>query len=542
MSCSCRKVALALILLILSVLQVSYLTLKLLRIFFLPPIARDSNDSTTYNYEFGVYGIVIFLQIFEYSVLFYSLGQSTLHIGKSCCFLRPLKSGQCARPYQRLWTIVLLGILFLLAIAIAIFAFIRDLQYIDRSAGQLGLTIVYEFTKLGVYSANAMIRVFVTALYWQYVSEWDQRRTGIKDVEVMNEPIKVKPEGITEARHGDAIERPPCTVVRAVHVQHQFGTAVRRGGAHQRLSDTVVRYYGALDLNSQRQNSGAADLQERTVARNGGAADLLIDIDVQARINTYAYNMHYHDSGRRTAGIREALQSWFVMQYLVYILGIFTDVVSVAKPIFRGDSHQQKWEIWAHSASIIYAVVSILLPYLLALWMIDTHRRYYAEMNRKHLLTDSRAPTISAEVTPDAEVTESRAPTPDTEVSRAPTPDTEVSRAPTPDTEVRESRGPTPNEEVTESRAPTPNTEVTDRRAPTPYAEMSKKLLLTDSGAPTQTAKHCYIAEVNARKIKPCQEYDFCPQILGVTVPVTSPGYAVSIFLALFTLVAKFIT
>ena len=193
--------------------------------------------------------------------------------------------------------------------------------------------------------------------------------------------------------------------------------------------------------------------------------------------------MHYHGSGKETDGIRKALQSWFVMQYLVYILNIFTDVVSVVKPIFRGDLHQQEWEIWAHSASILYAVVSIFLPYLLALWMIDTHRKYYAEMSEKHLLTDSKDPT------PDGD-----------------------------------------------NSARTPNAEV-----PTPYAEISKELLLKD-GAPTQKAKHCYIAEVNARKIKPCLEYDFCPQILGVTVPVTSPGYAVSIFLALFTLVAKFIT
>ena len=199
----CRTLALVAIAVILIPLQVSYLATKVLRIIYLPPIARESNNSSSPTdwYEYGVFSVVIILQIMEYIVLFYSLCQSTstdgLDIGESCYYLvYPHQSGQWApldakinKRIQRSWkehklkrsvTILLLAILFLLAITIAILAFKRDIQYIDRKDRlQRVLTIVYEFViKLGIFTANAMIRVFVTGLYWQYVSEWDQTRNG----------------------------------------------------------------------------------------------------------------------------------------------------------------------------------------------------------------------------------------------------------------------------------------------------------------------------------------------------------------------------
>lgn len=109
-------------------------------------------------------------------------------------------------------------------------------------------------------------------------------------------------------------------------------------------------------------------------------ADEMTDIDVQARINTYNYYSHYLQSGEQTTGTRKVLQSWFVMQYLVYLLSIFTDVVSVVKPVFKGNIREDMWDISTRSAHIVYGILSILVSYLLAIWMVDVHREYHKQI------------------------------------------------------------------------------------------------------------------------------------------------------------------
>lgn len=418
---------LVVIALVLVFLQLGYFTVKVLRIKYLPTIANHTMSPYDW-YEKAVYSVVIWLQILEYAVLINSLCRTEVDIKQVCSYLIyplvckrksieqiPQDGGQSTEhtplrrednrrqslgeegkfdikkiqdswknhKTKRLVVIVLLIMYMCLALAMPILAYKRDLNYIDRAVKhQHPLTIVYEFVfKLGIFLANFFIRVFVAALYWRYVSEWDERRDGIDRIKLEMEPIKVQSNGVATGK------AQPVT------------------------------------------------------------PDKIHDIDVQARINTYNYNLHYRRSGEETEGTRNVLQSWFVMQFLAYLLYLFIDVVSTAKPIFKGDTYKNMWDIGTHSLGILYAVLSIFLPYLLALWMVDAHRKYYAEMTKKHLLIDN-----------------------------------------------------------------------------------------VNAGVQDSLTK-CYIAEVTTRKIKLCKEYDFCPKILGISIPVNSPGYAVSILLALFTVI-----
>ncbi len=105
--------------------------------------------------------------------------------------------------------------------------------------------------------------------------------------------------------------------------------------------------------------------------------------------NTLVYFQNYYRKGHDTEPTRKALQGWFVLQYVVYLLYIYTDIIHIVKPFFNGSGqHVDLVSIIHHAIFIAYDLAGFVLPYLLALWMIEAHRKYHAEMTRKHLFIE----------------------------------------------------------------------------------------------------------------------------------------------------------
>ena len=169
----------------------------------------------------------------------------------------------------------------------------------------------------------------------------------------------------------------------------------------------------------------------------------------EIRSKIYLYTSHYHKAGKETSETRETLQAWFVLQYFVILLNVFIDAAHVLRKAFNDDETGELWDMIHYTLYIVYDINAILIPYLLAVWMNEAHRKYYRKMTEEYQLIAI----------------------------------------------------------------------ILDRD-------------LTDE-------QKDYISEAIMKKIELNTDFDFCPQILDISIPIKSPGYTVTILIAVFALITN---
>ena len=194
------------------------------------------------------------------------------------------------------------------------------------------------------------------------------------------------------------------------------------------------------------------DTNTREIKELDNTINEMQDISSFVRNKQYFFYSRYHNVGKKTENIRKVLESWFVMQYFVFLLYTFISAIRALRPAFNSEVITDVWDIISYSLFIIYNLTSLLVPYLLAIWMIDAHRSYYKELTEKYLL--------GAKVLSDIDLT---------------------------------------------------------------------------------CGEKSYVSEALLRKIE-LHNFDFCPKILDVSIPIYSPGYTAAILIALFSLVANITT
>ena len=259
-------------------------------------------------------------------------------------------------------------------------------------------------------------------------------------------------------------------------------------------------------------------------------------------VNTLMYFQDYHKKGHETEAYRKALQSWFLLQYLVYLLYIYTDIIHIVRPYFSGNGHRSLIAIVHHALFIGYDLAGFILSYMLALWMIEAHRNYYTEMNKNHfIMEDILSKKIKEKPVEGAQE------------------DSTLEREESGEQIVPQTIG------GDRQLSPQENTPEDEEQIATPIGEevqMAPQPVVTQEGN-TQVALEQvelqrdgsedlleevmseelkeYIAQAITMKIEVCTDFDFCPQFLDLSVPLSSPGYSVSVLIALFALIASFV-
>lgn len=263
--------------------------------------------------------------------------------------------------------------------------------------------------------------------------------------------------------------------------------------------------------------------------------------------NTLVYFQNYYRKGHDTEPTRKALQGWFVLQYLVYLLYIYSDIIHIVRPYFSGRGYTSLLAIIHHAVFIAYDLAGFVLPYLLALWMIEAHRNYHTEMTRKHLFIEDLLKYIIVE--------RKNEPTERKTVPKIIAEEVKGTRITVEEGAVMEI---TPEGGVTQKKATEEivlEEEVVHTLETIPPAETEETTQSSENGlrvkresavvAPLEEIMaeeiEVYIAKVITMKIEVCTEFDFSPQILDISVPLNSPGYSMSVLIALFALIASFV-
>lgn len=261
--------------------------------------------------------------------------------------------------------------------------------------------------------------------------------------------------------------------------------------------------------------------------------------------NTLMYFQDYHKKGHETEAYRKALQGWFLLQYLVYLLYIYTDIIHIVRPYFSGNGHHGVITIIHHALFIGYDLAGFVLSYMLALWMIEAHRNYYVEINKHHLAMDD---ILSKKIKEKAK--EKRALEREKEITLE---QEEVHEQIAQQTLGRgrhlSTQEMAPGGEQSAMKEITPVGEEAIPVAPLEEAplERSKRVALEqvelqgEEGGTEDLVMSEELKAYIAMKIEVCTDFDFCPQFLDISVPLSSPGYSVSVLIALFALIASFV-
>ena len=94
----------------------------------------------------------------------------------------------------------------------------------------------------------------------------------------------------------------------------------------------------------------------------------------------------YRDKGKKVIKHTSTFQSWFVLQWFTYFLGIFIDLTYVLRPwILGGDEgiklyKQHKLEYAYISVFAAYDIIVFIVPFAFGLMMSNSHDRYYRQL------------------------------------------------------------------------------------------------------------------------------------------------------------------
>jgi len=257
---------------------------------------------------------------------------------------------------------------------------------------------------------------------------------------------------------------------------------------------------------------------------------------VPAALNTLKYFKAYHEKGLATRNIRNALQSWFVLHYLVYLLFIFQSSVLLAEPHILSTKNSTI-SLVLIIVYLVYDILQLLLPYLLGLWMIKAHRAYYKDMTRKHLLLD----IVIIKRVQDNVLQESyrkRRGHSDSTRGNAKTQPISGDERNIEDcaTYTQPISGKSRSSSVVDKGAIHVIPQARDRSENTPSRQESLQSA-TSTDNDLSVEQFDYLAEVYMQRIELCNDYDFYPRVLDVSIPLDSPGYSLSILLAVFAVI-----
>ena len=99
-----------------------------------------------------------------------------------------------------------------------------------------------------------------------------------------------------------------------------------------------------------------------------------IDSELEERCQKLSYG--YRIIGKKVQVIYKALESWFMLQFIVYSVKLTTDLIHVLSPV-QNQKPNNDYDRWRTILYVILDLVTFLLPYLMAVKCNEAHNDYY---------------------------------------------------------------------------------------------------------------------------------------------------------------------
>lgn len=105
---------------------------------------------------------------------------------------------------------------------------------------------------------------------------------------------------------------------------------------------------------------------------------------VEDRVKSKLFHLYnnYIKIGTKTKAYHDAFKEWFVLQYLTYLLRITTVVIHIIKSNDQGINNE--WDLPQSTMLIVYDALAFLVPFIAATWLNNAHDEHYKDMVKEY--------------------------------------------------------------------------------------------------------------------------------------------------------------
>ena len=220
-----------------------------------------------------------------------------------------------------------------------------------------------------------------------------------------------------------------------------------------------------------------------------------------------------------------------MVQYLVYLLLLMTDLIHVIRPLYYERPHKNKFDIINTTLHIIFDFFAFFLPYLMAVRCNKAHKDYYNALldiyQLCHYTNDSLMGCCTRFKQWCKKSEKGSCCCYSLKNNGIPLSDTAAEREPL----LNNGNGYI----IVSIHQDQPSLIILED-----YDNEFKKEEKTTEYSPSAEDK--YYARSLWKKIEKRDQFDFCPSFLGISVPISSPGYTFSVVLAFIAILFNFTT
>ena len=206
-------------------------------------------------------------------------------------------------------------------------------------------------------------------------------------------------------------------------------------------------------------------------------------IDLELEKRCVILSRIYAHTGEKVRVICNALEAWFMVQYLVYLLLLTTDLIHIIRPLYYERPRKNIFDLIYTTLNIVFGFFAFFLPYLMAVLCNKAHSDYYNALLKIFQTAN-----------------------------------------------------------VQEKKSEEQNSHHLGRGA-NGYENLEKSVELADpfdNVCVPMSPEDRYHARSLWKKIEKRDQFDFCPSFLGITIPINSPGYTFSVVLAFMATLFNF--
>ena len=210
------------------------------------------------------------------------------------------------------------------------------------------------------------------------------------------------------------------------------------------------------------------------------------DIDLELERRRIRISCIYARAGEKVQVICNVLEAWFMVQYLVYLLLLILDFIHIIRPLYERSS-KNIFDLIYTALNITFDFFAFFLPYLMAVLCNKAHSDYYNALLEIYQNVKIKDDFWNNKL------------------------------------EEWYEKCPCSSEEAEASE----------------YENLDNLHVELTNYASGISPEDRYYAR-SLQKIEKRNEFDFCPSFLGISIPISSPGYTFSVVLAFIAIIFNF--
>ena len=116
--------------------------------------------------------------------------------------------------------------------------------------------------------------------------------------------------------------------------------------------------------------------------------------------NFFTFYCNYTKLGKESKIVCDALQSWFMVHYIAYLLGVLVELMLAIRLSQKKNSCAHTLDVINTVSYIVFDVLTFFIPYYMVTWLNGLHDKYYREMREQFFMINIKNGTSTFKFIP----------------------------------------------------------------------------------------------------------------------------------------------